>query len=283
MSEMPMLWHGGANDEDAVLRCQTILKNHGFYHGKVDGDFGASTDRAVEQFQGSAGLDVDGWVGPNTWKALFALESGEVSVTPEDALQKEREGLRALIPTSTSDLQRKALEAALRYYGAREEPDGSNRGPVIDDLVATYNDYWKIPTTTGLAWCAMSCSSWIAFAYGLTKNPTWGSWEGHPFFNEGSGGGAYMGGVSQIEEWAKNNQRWTPAGMEGDWPPGALFTVPSTHSSTDAQASTQASHVGMVLCDNGDGTITTIEGNIANKVGTLTRSKAKQRGWVRWW
>ena len=36
-----------------------------------DGVFGSQTDAAVRQYQLSAGLDVDGIVGPNTWSSLF--------------------------------------------------------------------------------------------------------------------------------------------------------------------------------------------------------------------
>ena len=36
----------------------------------VDGDFGNKTDAAVRGFQNQSGIDVDGIVGPNTWRAL---------------------------------------------------------------------------------------------------------------------------------------------------------------------------------------------------------------------
>ncbi len=51
---------------DLVAHVQTKL-------GVVsDGVFGLQTDAAVRQYQLSAGLDVDGIVGPNTWSSLFA-------------------------------------------------------------------------------------------------------------------------------------------------------------------------------------------------------------------
>lgn len=37
----------------------------------VDGDFGPKTDKVVKAFQRRCGLEVDGEVGPNTWKRLF--------------------------------------------------------------------------------------------------------------------------------------------------------------------------------------------------------------------
>ncbi|MCA9333503.1 peptidoglycan-binding protein [Candidatus Saccharibacteria bacterium] len=36
----------------------------------VDGDFGPKTEQAVKNFQASAGIAVDGIVGPQTWGAL---------------------------------------------------------------------------------------------------------------------------------------------------------------------------------------------------------------------
>ncbi|OEV12728.1 peptidoglycan-binding domain-containing protein [Streptomyces nanshensis] len=54
---------------DAVRAAQTQLNVYG--HGlKVDGNFGAVTDKAVKAFQKEHKLTVDGLVGPQTWAAL---------------------------------------------------------------------------------------------------------------------------------------------------------------------------------------------------------------------
>ena len=51
---------------------QQALKNAGFYNGKVDGDIGPKTKKAISTFQAKNGLKADGKVGAKTWKALSA-------------------------------------------------------------------------------------------------------------------------------------------------------------------------------------------------------------------
>lgn len=53
-----------------VKSVQRRLAYHGFDPGTTDGDFGPRTEEAVKSFQKSRDLDVDGVVGPMTWKAL---------------------------------------------------------------------------------------------------------------------------------------------------------------------------------------------------------------------
>ncbi|GGC70994.1 N-acetylmuramidase domain-containing protein [Chelatococcus reniformis] len=55
----------------AVERLQTELNRLG-YGLKVDMDFGLKTLTAAKSFQGKAGLNVDGVVGPVTWRALLS-------------------------------------------------------------------------------------------------------------------------------------------------------------------------------------------------------------------
>ena len=40
---------------------------------EIDGSFGKNTETAVRAIQGNAAIDVDGVVGPNTWRALLDM------------------------------------------------------------------------------------------------------------------------------------------------------------------------------------------------------------------
>jgi Putative peptidoglycan binding domain len=57
---------------EAVTVVQLALRNTVAPELEVDGYFGSRTEAAVREFQSSAGLAVDGLVGPRTWPALTA-------------------------------------------------------------------------------------------------------------------------------------------------------------------------------------------------------------------
>lgn len=56
---------------DSVEALQILLNGLGYNCGKVDGDFGSNTEKAVKNFQKANQLTQDGVVGANTWKALL--------------------------------------------------------------------------------------------------------------------------------------------------------------------------------------------------------------------
>lgn len=68
---------------DEVRKIQARLKELGHYKGSLDGDFGNGTDLAVKAFQKKMGIEVDGKVGPTTWKILFKKETPKPTETPK--------------------------------------------------------------------------------------------------------------------------------------------------------------------------------------------------------
>ncbi len=70
-----------ASGKPTSQQIQQALKNAGIYDGKVDGNVGPKTKKAIEAFQSQNGLKADGKVGKKTWKLL----SPYLSKTPEVA------------------------------------------------------------------------------------------------------------------------------------------------------------------------------------------------------
>jgi peptidoglycan hydrolase-like protein with peptidoglycan-binding domain len=57
---------------DDMLKLQQRPLELGYVEiGTPDGIFGKMTDAAVRRFQERNGLEMDGYVGPKTWKRLF--------------------------------------------------------------------------------------------------------------------------------------------------------------------------------------------------------------------
>ncbi len=66
---------------------QQALKNAGLYDGKIDGNIGPRSKKAIEAFQSQNGLKADGKVGRKTWKLLapYLTKSVEVSNPSADS------------------------------------------------------------------------------------------------------------------------------------------------------------------------------------------------------
>src|SRR5262245_9926790 len=56
---------------DEVRRLEQRLAALGLYTGAIDGAYGGGVQAAVKSFQEANKLEVDGAVGPETWRALF--------------------------------------------------------------------------------------------------------------------------------------------------------------------------------------------------------------------
>jgi len=298
MPALPTIHKGDSGD--AVVYCQQLLNGKG-YHLTADGQFGSKTDNAVRQFQASENLVVDGWVGEQTWNRLQSANCPDAK-PPESLLNDKINQLLDLIPADAPEVVRMTLTIACKDLGVMEQPDGSNDGPEgsrMHALVKHYNAYWWVLNSTAnvnvvkgrgyplesecaapMAWCGMSCSNWIREGLGLAY------WDyragyatklaGHPFEQ-------FFGGPDPVENWAKNRGSWVTDMASAPMPAGACWTINRSGSNSDPSSAPQAGHIGMCVCDMGDGTIVTIEGNVSNGVGTYTRKKSDLRGYTIWW
>jgi hypothetical protein len=66
----------GPSDENGspVAVAQARLKRLGYYHGRIDGELGPATHRAITEYQRDHGLRVSGSVTPNTLNSMQARE-----------------------------------------------------------------------------------------------------------------------------------------------------------------------------------------------------------------
>lgn len=94
----------GSKGED-VKQLQTLLLKLGYDLGKwgVDGDFGATTEKKVKEFQAKMNLTADGIVGISTWQALNSIEVEKTycatikNLTLEAAQQLQKEYPQCII------------------------------------------------------------------------------------------------------------------------------------------------------------------------------------------
>ena len=183
------------------------------------------------QFQQANGLGSDGIVGPKTWAALMDGDGAQAGPPGWKMGQAHPD----VAPV---------LDQALSLVGTVEDPPGSNRGPIIDDL----NKNAGIPT--GSPWCA-------AFATGMwlysPKSP----------FQKG------IGSAYKISDWGKKQKCTVDAKALAK--PGDILVI----LRGDGHG-----HVGLVACDLCD-RVATIEGNAGNAVKQLLRRKADLTSFVR--
>jgi lysozyme len=66
----PQIGYGSTGVAVQQAQCELDSVDNGATSLKADGIFGTETKAWAEQFQGCAGLTVDGIIGPKTWKAL---------------------------------------------------------------------------------------------------------------------------------------------------------------------------------------------------------------------
>lgn len=127
-----------------VEALQRALARHGFSPGDLDGSFGPTTRAAVVRFQRAKGLEADGVVGANTWRAL-----GGAVVAPTPP------------PGTGGSMRGRILDAARAELGTLES--GENRGAAL-----------KYPNHFGRGaepWCADFASYVMQKAGGEMNDP----------------------------------------------------------------------------------------------------------------
>ena len=131
MNSGPTLAIGATGSDVSRLQRLFVMMKLFDFQG-IDGDFGPITDQAVRDYQGSAGLVVDGIVGPATWGALPADPD-----TP-------------LLNNGSTGAEVAALQEALTAY-SNEDPatnpgaiDG-DFGPMTEAAVRAYQGDRGVP------------------------------------------------------------------------------------------------------------------------------------------
>jgi uncharacterized protein (TIGR02594 family) len=138
-----------SRSQQTIKQIQHELARKGFDPGVIDGIWGRRTERAVCAFQQSAGLLVDGIVGPKTWRALFG----------NDAIDSEWDN--PAIPW---------FQEARRLMGVNEKVGPGSEPKIIEWAKAAgiaYND-------DDIPWCGLFVAHCISATLGdesLPNNP----------------------------------------------------------------------------------------------------------------
>lgn len=221
-----------SKDTESIKRLQEILHNQGYWERMISGRFGPALKDAVAYFQqthqGPDGrpLNVDGVVGDSTWWALRNA-SGD----------KQRSFIDGKIPDGLSELRQTVLETVIAEHGAKEVPNGSNRGPQVDK----YLPKWCVDQGgKGPPWCCFFVSWGTKTALGS-----------YPMKKR-------IGSCLQASRVAKKLGMWHASDGSYLPRPGDAFVM--LHGNGKG-------HIGFVLrVDPATGRFNTVEGNCGNRV-----------------
>ena len=237
MSIRPILRQG--NSGASVRELQTLLNRivRPVPLLLVDGAFGAKTKQAALAFQSARKLTIDGVVGPKTWAALDQATGAPGSAPAPPPLPAPGNVV-------LSTVVEKAVQIALAENGIREEPEGSNRGPRVDQYNAASG------AGNGALWC-MSFVYWsFVQAAAQTGQP-------NPMPKT-----AYC---PYLLSWAQERNKVVSTPQRGD-----IFLVKGQRDGKPSVI-----HTGIVT----GGSINTIEGNTnndgsSNGIGVFTRTRS---------
>ena len=109
--------------EDDIQYMQLRLSYYEYYTGKIDGNFGSGTYKAVVEFQRRNGLKTDGRIGGNTWAKLVAGDSIKksdyniyVDVTDESDQVIATVGFNTIRPGDKGDSVKEVQDKLKKLY-----------------------------------------------------------------------------------------------------------------------------------------------------------------------
>lgn len=130
-----------------IKSVQLALNDRGYGVGIADGIWGRKSIAALKQFQKSAGLAIDGVIGPRTMAALFPKETA-VRVPTGNA------NVPSIDPVWFSEM--------LRLKGLREGPGAANNPVILDwakGLGGWVASFYRSDATP---WCGLFCAHAVA-------------------------------------------------------------------------------------------------------------------------
>ena len=104
-----MLKNGSKGEAVTALQKQLVTLGYAI---KVDGDFGAGTEKAVLSLQGSFGYDTDGIVGPGTQGLIDAQIGYGWNATAPDAYEKAQKAQGKTVAAPVDKTAAAAKDAA---------------------------------------------------------------------------------------------------------------------------------------------------------------------------
>jgi peptidoglycan hydrolase-like protein with peptidoglycan-binding domain len=291
----------------AVCELQQALADAGFDPGPIDGDFGPQTRAAVMRFQEARGLDVDGGVGPQTWGALQGAGPAAPVAAPAPSGFGQPQLSIGSRGGAVSALQQQLAAAGFDPGGVDGDFGPMTRAAVLRFQSANGLDVDGVvgPQT----WGALGGSSFtrgpgpvrgpapangdfreriLALAQGEvgTREAT-GNNDGDVTKYPNAFGRGQESYCADFASWVLTNaggslnDPWCPSIKNrlintGNWK-GRTDPQPGDLVLFDWDGDNVADHVGLVKSVNGNGTITTIEGNTGGPGGEGVWEKT--RGW----
>lgn len=113
LSKVPTLSKKINQGHACVYYLQNYLNSIGYSCGTADGEFGNNTHNGVVAFQKAKGLEADGIVGLNTWKALFDVKPDVKPAPVTDGLKDTIKELQRIIGVSVDGIVGPKTLAAL--------------------------------------------------------------------------------------------------------------------------------------------------------------------------